>query len=63
MATLGKTRIKDLVTNSDQMTKTVYDPDDDGKIDHNELENIGQRVFVQVDAPTDPNVNDIWIKI
>lgn len=45
------------------MTKAVYDPDENGKIDYNELENVGKRVFVSETPPSSPNVNDIWIKI
>ena len=69
MATLGGTRIKDLVTNPDQMLKTVYDSDNNGKIDHNELENMGVRTWVSTDNPLDPyyphdpDINDVWFKI
>ncbi len=54
-------RIKDFLVGD--MTKSVYDPDGNGKIDYNELENVGQRLFVSTTEPSNPNVNDIWIQI
>ena len=62
---LTDVRIKTNITAGSEgvMVKTTYDPDGNGKIDYNELENVGKRVFVQADAPTEANEGDIWFQI
>ena len=58
---LNRDKISEVMSTG-AMEKSVYDPDENGKIDYNELENVGKRVYVQSEAPTEANEGDIWFK-